>query len=225
MKKIIRYLNIYAMSVAFITGALILSQEASAQQVSVSFQIFYDELSPYGLWIEYPGYGYVWIPKGYPGFCPYGTAGHWVITDHGWAWDSDYPWGWAPFHYGRWDFDNIYGWFWIPGNEWGPAWVLWNKSPCHDGWTPLKPGDSLSTTFGSDFHGRDERWPFAKDNDISKPDMSRRSTMKKSKNISIIDTSTIIINAQIHDNRNAVDIAGHHRNEAEYLQAVSAKGR
>ncbi len=213
------------MSVAFSTGALILSQEASAQQVSAGFQIFYDELSPYGLWIDYPNYGYVWIPKGYPGFCPYGTAGHWVMSENGWTWDSDYPWGWAPFHYGRWDFDKDEGWFWIPGNEWGPGWVLWNKPPGHYRWTPLKQGDSLSTTFGSNFHGRDERWIFLKDEDSSKPDMNIKYTIKRSKNIGIIDTSTIIVNAQKNDNRNSVDIAGPRRIETEYIQAVSAKSR
>jgi hypothetical protein len=25
--------------------------------------------------------------------------------------------------YGRWYFDSFYGWVWIPGRDWGPAWV------------------------------------------------------------------------------------------------------
>jgi hypothetical protein len=29
---------------------------------TVSYQTFYDELSPYGKWVDYPGYGYVWSP-------------------------------------------------------------------------------------------------------------------------------------------------------------------
>jgi len=44
------------------------------------------------------------------------------MTDDGMTWVSDYNWGWAPFHYGRWDYNDSYGWFWIPDNEWGPAW-------------------------------------------------------------------------------------------------------
>src|SRR5215471_11363299 len=82
----------------------------------VTYQSFYDELSPYGHWIDYPGYGYVWMPAVAPGFRPYATNGHWVYTNTGWAWASDYQWGWAAFHYGRWFFDGAYGWMWVPGN-------------------------------------------------------------------------------------------------------------
>ena len=28
-----------------------------------TYQVFYDELGPYGSWVEYPSYGYVWIPR------------------------------------------------------------------------------------------------------------------------------------------------------------------
>src|SRR5690242_258030 len=58
----------------------------------VSYQTFYDQLSPYGQWIEDPEYGYVWMPNAGADFKPYATSGHWVYTDEGWAWDSDYPW-------------------------------------------------------------------------------------------------------------------------------------
>jgi len=34
-------------------------RQADAQ---VSFQVFYDELSPYGTWVDDPEYGYIWIP-------------------------------------------------------------------------------------------------------------------------------------------------------------------
>ena len=81
-------------------------QQASAQGVEVSFQLFYDQLGPYGTWVNYPGYNYVWIPNAGPDFSPYATEGHWVLTSFGWTWISDYPWGWAPFHYGRWFYDQ-----------------------------------------------------------------------------------------------------------------------
>jgi hypothetical protein len=46
--------------------------KAKAQPgVSVSFQTFYDELSPYGQWIDDPNYGYVWVPDVDAGFRPY----------------------------------------------------------------------------------------------------------------------------------------------------------
>ena len=80
---------------------------ASQAGNQVNFQLFYDELSPYGSWIDYPSYGYVWIPLVDPGFVPYKTMGHWINTDAGWTWISDYNWGWAAFHYGRWGFDQL----------------------------------------------------------------------------------------------------------------------
>ena len=77
----------------------------------LTYQDFYDELSPYGHWVEYPGQGYVWVPDAESDFQPYSSNGHWVWTDdYEWMWVSDYDWGWAPFHYGRWDHDDYYGW-------------------------------------------------------------------------------------------------------------------
>jgi hypothetical protein len=73
-----------------------------AASQDASYQTFYDQLSPYGQWINDPDYGYVWMPDASADFKPYATDGHWVYTDEGWTWDSDYPWGWAAFHYGRW---------------------------------------------------------------------------------------------------------------------------
>ena len=102
-----------------------------------SYQSFYDALSPYGQWIDNPQYGYVWMPNVGPDFKPYSSNGNWVYTDGGWTWASNYPWGWATFHYGRWFFEEGYGWMWIPGNEWAPAWVSWRQSPQYYGWAPL----------------------------------------------------------------------------------------
>src|SRR6266536_3536189 len=85
---------------------------ASAQiSVGISYQTFYDELSPYGQWIDYPEYGYVWCPDQGPDFRPYSTMGHWEWSDeYEWLWVSDYDWGWAACHYGRWQYDRYYGW-------------------------------------------------------------------------------------------------------------------
>jgi hypothetical protein len=67
---------------------------------TVTYQSFYDDLSPYGTWIDYPNYGHVWNPRINGDFRPYATNGHWASSDAGWAWASDYSWGWAAFHYG-----------------------------------------------------------------------------------------------------------------------------
>lgn len=114
---------------------------ASAQaDVYVSYQTFYDNLSPYGQWISDPQYGYVWAPNVDDDFRPYFTEGHWVMTEYGNTWVSDYPWGWACFHYGRWVYNDFYGWIWVPGYEWGPGWVAWAWGDGFCGWAPLYPG-------------------------------------------------------------------------------------
>jgi hypothetical protein len=74
-----------------------------------------------------------------PGWQPYCDHGHWVYTDCGWYWASDYSWGWAPFHYGRWFQHSRWGWCWTPDTVWGPSWVTWRYSNDYCGWAPLPP--------------------------------------------------------------------------------------
>ena len=100
---------------------------------------FYDYLSGYGSWVYFSPYNYVWIPHVTTyGWRPY-TYGHWVYTNYGWTWVSQFEWGWAPFHYGRWGWDVDMGWFWVPGTVWGPAWVAWRRGGVYLGWAPLPP--------------------------------------------------------------------------------------
>ncbi|MCC8187062.1 MAG: hypothetical protein LIP08_06025 [Bacteroides sp.] len=109
----------------------------------ITFQEFYNTLSPHGTWIEYPQYGNVWHPN-VSDFRPYATNGHWENTTDGWYWDSEYDWGWAPFHYGSWTYDNSYGWLWIPGYEWAPSWVVWGETDDYYAWAPVGPGADIS---------------------------------------------------------------------------------
>ena len=54
-------------------------------------------------------------------FTPYETAGSWVDSNQGWAFQCDWDWGWLPFHYGRWGwFDEGGYWGWVPGYQWTP---------------------------------------------------------------------------------------------------------
>jgi len=109
---------------------------------------FYDYLSPYGLWVNLPEYGHVWIPqKTRYGWRPY-TYGQWVWTDYGWTWVSHFEWGWAPFHYGRWGWDMLLGWFWKPGSTWGPSWVTWRRGRTYIGWAPLPPEVDFRVGYG-----------------------------------------------------------------------------
>jgi hypothetical protein len=140
-----------------------------SDQGGPTYQTFYDGLSPYGSWVNYPGYGYCWVPSNMPGdFSPYGVGGHWVFTDYGWTWVSDYPWGWACFHYGRWFMDASYGWLWCPGYDWAPAWVVWGDYGGYYCWAPIGPGVIVSPHYRPD----PSYWHFCEHNHITETNIS-----------------------------------------------------
>jgi hypothetical protein len=104
---------------------------------------FYQELSPYGHWILAEDGQWCWQPTvvvGAPDWRPYWDKGRWIWTDQGWYWSSEYTWGWAPFHYGRWELHPHHGWVWFPDRVWGPSWVAWRSGGDYCGWAPLPPG-------------------------------------------------------------------------------------
>jgi hypothetical protein len=126
-------LLIFASACAF---ALTVFQSGGAD-VSVNF--FYDNLNG-GNWYQVADYGYVWQPDAATSaeWRPY-TDGYWAYTDVGWTWVSYEDFGWATYHYGRWVRLEDYGWCWVPGYEWGPAWVSWRTGGNYIGWAPLPP--------------------------------------------------------------------------------------
>ena len=195
------------------------TRPASAQQAYVSFQVFYDQLSPYGDWVSTPQYDYIWVPNIGPDFSPYSTEGRWILTSYGWTWLSYYDWGWAPFHYGRWDYDNYYGWFWIPDNEWGPAWVSWRRGEGYYGWEPMGPGISITMSFGNQYDNHNDHWIFVRDRDLNRPDIDRYY-VNRSDNDRIIRNSNIINNTYVDDRRNTTYVTGPAR---EDIQRVIGK--
>jgi hypothetical protein len=122
--------------------------DGSQGNYETSYQDFYDGLAPYGQWIYDQQFGYVWMPNVGPDFRPYYTNGYWAMTQYGNTWVSNYDWGWATFHYGRWTFDNYYGWLWIPDTQWAPAWVSWRSNYNYYGWAPMGPGVSINVSLG-----------------------------------------------------------------------------
>jgi len=103
------------------------------------YSMFYEGLAPYGSWLEVNGCGYCWQPTiSIAGWRPY-LDGCWVWSSFGWAWQTNEPFGWAAYHYGRWVNLSGYGWIWVPGSEWAPAWVAWRQSSDCVGWAPLPP--------------------------------------------------------------------------------------
>jgi hypothetical protein len=118
-----------------------------------------DALDRYGRWDTLPDSEPMWFPTSVPDdWAPY-RFGHWDwIEPWGWTWVDDQPWGFAPFHYGRWV--NIDGrWGWLPGAVdpnpvYAPALVAFVDAPDDSGsspdggpnvgWFPLGPGDDYA---------------------------------------------------------------------------------
>ena len=127
---------------ALTTGGFLLSLAPRAQaDTEVSLNFFYDNLSDQGNWIEVADYGYCFQPNvavSSSDWRPY-ADGYWAYTDSGWTWVSYEDFGWATYHYGRWASLDSYGWVWVPGYEWGPAWVSWRTGGDYVGWAPLPP--------------------------------------------------------------------------------------
>ena len=106
----------------------------------------YEDLDDSGDWRPESSYGNVWFPRVSEGWAPY-REGHWAWIDPwGWTWVDDEPWGYAPFHYGRWM--SIEGrWGWIPGPMevapvYAPALVVFvggGGLAGNMGWFPLGP--------------------------------------------------------------------------------------
>ena len=191
MKKMKMYL-VTVMFFIFMTGISSLQTKAQVR-ASVSFQFFYDNLSPYGTWISYPQYGYVWHPNAGRGFHPYRTRGHWVWSDeYEWIWVSDYEWGWCPFHYGRWHYDPYYGWLWIPDYDWAPAWVVWRGGGDYYGWAPLDAGINISILIGN-YSPPVDYWCFAPRRYITSP-VVYNYCVSTQQNTTIINNTTIIKN-------------------------------
>ncbi len=120
--------------------AMVFPAQPTKAQVEVSVTIggFYNELAPYGRWIDCR-YGRCWVPRRVARrWQPY-TNGRWVYTEYGWTWVSRDPWGGSPYHYGTWTYLRGYGWSWVPGTVWAPAWVTWSYSDRYVGWAPLPP--------------------------------------------------------------------------------------
>jgi hypothetical protein len=121
----------------------------------------YAQLDPHGTWSQDPNHGPVWYPAvQVTDWAPY-RYGHWSwISPWGWTWIDDAPWGFAPFHYGRWTMiaDR---WAWVPGRlaqrpVYSPALVVFlggggarlaaGSGPAV-GWYPLAPGEAWWPVF------------------------------------------------------------------------------
>src|ERR1043166_2436810 len=129
-------------------GALCLGLNSARAdlEIAASFRVravtdFYAPLAVQGSWVDIRSYGHCWRPARIEAnWRPY-CYGQWVWTDLGWYWESDEPWAWACYHYGRWVYESDVGWVWVPEIEWAPAWGTWRFGGGYCGWAPLGPRD------------------------------------------------------------------------------------
>ncbi|SDG20003.1 hypothetical protein SAMN05421827_104102 [Pedobacter terrae] len=166
---------------------------------NISLQTFYDELSPYGTWIQDPQYGYVWRPNvDQSEFRPYYTNGRWAMTEYGNTWVSNYDWGWAPFHYGRWVINSYRQWIWLPDTNWGPAWVDWRSGDGYYGWAPMAPSISINLSFGRRYMVPEFCWNFIPQRNIYINTFPRYDY---GRNNVYIRNTTIINNTYVYNRR------------------------
>ena len=133
-------------------------EERSASSRYVSAEMTgAEDLDRHGRWDRHPEFGPIWIPLSVQiGWAPY-RFGQWArVGPWGWTWVDAAPWGFAPFHYGRWV--SWRGqWCWTPGAYaarpvYAPALVSWvggsgQGGSVHAGgprlpgssWVPLAP--------------------------------------------------------------------------------------
>ncbi len=161
---------------------------------------FYEPLTPHGEWVVVGTYGRCWRPghvaRDWRPYC----NGSWERTDDGWYWVSDEPWGWATYHYGRWDFTEQYGWYWVPQTQWAPAWVSWHSGGGYIGWAPLQPAVRISASGYTGFNAAlipPRAFVFVEQSRFLEP---IRATTVAVNNTTILHNTTTLMNAKMVNN-------------------------
>jgi hypothetical protein len=146
----------------------------------------YEDLNGYGNWVNDGNYGQVWVPRSTPAdWAPYRT-GHWsYVKPWGWTWIDEQPWGFAPYHYGRWANSNN-RWVWVPPQReqrpvYAPALVAFvggselaaqlgnqGRDSGPVGWFPLGPREAYVPPYSTnrDYYQRINRAARIQDRDM-----------------------------------------------------------
>jgi hypothetical protein len=175
--------------------------------------IGYEDLDEYGDWRSVPDYGYVWFPNRVAaGWAPY-RFGHWTwIEPWGWTWVEDEPWGFAPFHYGRWAMFGG-GWCWVPGPVvvrpvYAPALVVFVGGP--------RFGMSLSVGGG----GGGVAWFPLGPREVFVP--TYRTSVRYVQNVNVTNTTVNVVNVtNVYNNVNVTKVTYMHQNNVTAVTAVS----
>jgi len=128
-----------------------------------------NELTGDGSWEGDPDYGAVWYPDVDSDWAPY-REGEWAyVAPWGWTWIAVEPWGFAPFHYGRWIRRGA-RWGWVPAADRAAAGTAPVYAPAlvsffgltvgaaltadmigsgRIGWVPLAPGEAYRPPYSA----------------------------------------------------------------------------
>ena len=137
------------------------------------------------------------------GWAPY-RFGHWVwVAPWGWTWVEDEPWGFAPFHYGRWA-EVGGGWCWVPGPVvvrpvYAPALVVFVGGPRF----------GMSVSFGGG--GGGVAWFPLGPREVYVPPY--RTSVRYVQNVNVTNTTVNVVNVtNVYNNVNVTKITYMHQN-------------
>jgi hypothetical protein len=87
-----------------------------ARNNSTPYGYGFSDLSYYGGYTNFPGYGMLWQPYfAGVGWNPFMDGAWSWYPGMGYLWASAYQWGWMPYNYGNWVYAQGMGWGWQPG--------------------------------------------------------------------------------------------------------------
>ena len=183
------------------------AEENSISARYVSREVIgYQQLDNYGSWSNNSEYGAVWYPRNVSSnWAPY-RDGKWVwVSPWGWTWVDSAPWGFAPYHYGRWA--HIHSrWAWIPGKYhhnqrpiYAPALVAFIGSSGNG----VNVGISINSSRSNRFDNSVSWFPLGP-HEYYHPSYTRNPHYIRNLNQTIVNNTTIINgnNNQVYINQN-----------------------
>lgn len=176
------------------------AEDTSVSARYVSREVIgYQQLDSYGSWETNAEYGAIWLPRTTEiGWAPY-RNGNWLwVAPWGWTWVDRAPWGFAPYHYGRWAHIGA-RWAWVPGQ------YLHNERPVYapalvafiGGGNGFSASVSISSGRGD---GPGVAWFPLAPGEAYRPSYAASSRYLNSVNRTVINNTTIVNNTVINNN-------------------------